>query len=358
MQDLLRTLIEQVSEINRKQDNLEGRLTEFENQAIMATPRRVGPEDREPVPPPRRSTMFHDYGQDAPPASPIQAVPQVATQPMLPQVLLSPQPIPADFMVTSLTIRSWLWMKELFRKFFASTQDPTKSYIHFFSPQVQKLMVDNEKRLKTPYSETLTYDSILSVKNATLMSIVSRYLRPITRDDYNELFISQVGTLRAKDSKWGFDIVDYDVQLHAPVNKLLEELEAVYTLIEFQVPKAESDLWPKPRWGSKDCEELLQLFYAKLGNYKENFQAIITYEKLKAMTSAQEFFKAVEEANDLYCNKARELKREQAKLRPPAKHSVLIKQAEEDAGRWQQARTSMELAVSAYLRRRIVREHS
>jgi hypothetical protein len=233
--------------------------------------------------------------------------------------------VPEESRIRSITISSMQYLKKAVRKFRADTQDCSKKYIHFFPETEYKKLVDNEKRLKVPGSEMLNYDNIFLATDATIMTMVARYLRPTTRDQYNTMFLDGVKMLKSVTKSWKYGIEGYDEQLHAAVNVLVEEVRDVYEMIEAGSAAQERRLWPEPIWGKASNEGLLRLVHALLGRFADNFQAAMSLSKIEKFKSLEEYLTALASINDDRCTEAKKLREMDSSDQPFTKVTELVK---------------------------------
>lgn len=325
------TLKDVLSFMKDMKKDSEDRFQELNNRVLMMTPMK--PSQRpQPVEEERRSTIYGKIGQEAAQGNVTPRGTQEAeaskqpSKPLQGAMLKVPQKVDESLIIKTLSIRAVLLMRDNHRTFTASTGDDTKKLSHFVERRLIKDVVDNEHRLGTEVSEWVTYDNIYEVTDKLFMQMVARKLRPLTADDYNSTFIAQIRHLNSLHPAWKFGVASYDDELHGPVAKLLEHTEATYRLFEVGSTKAEAELWPKLEYGSKERPGLFRLFMKLFRTFEDNFTELVGVDNLKAMKTAEEFFRALHKVNNSQCDEAKKLKALNARSQKPRTLDDLVKE--------------------------------
>ena len=317
-----------LSMVNELADRIESmeevqsdRIVELKNEILLKTPReKIEKNLKDDEKFTRRSSgLFGDTGEDIREKLEGQNL-----------VLRAAVPVPEDKKLKTITIASIIWLKGQVRRFHADTQDYSKKYINFFPESEAKNLVNNEKRIRSDGSELLSYDNIYHVSDGTLMGMVARYLRPLTRDEYNQMFLKGVRTLRAANSSWNFGVEDYDTELHTQLNTFVDQVDDVYEVIETGATAEDKELWPAPVWGKSSNEGLLKLVQGLLGKFQLSIQAAIGLDKIEKFKGLKEYLDALRSVNDDLCTEAKKLKKKNAAVQPSTKVADLVKENEHE----------------------------
>jgi len=249
------------------------------------------------------------------------------------QTVATPREIPVTDMVSTISIAAMMRLKGRYREF-QRVIDPTKKLIHFFPEKLAKSLVDSERRLRAVNSHLLHYDNIYLTDDRSLMSMVARFVRPLTGPNYLNSFVDNVYRPKPIDRTWKFGISEYDTQIHTAICNFAEQCKTVYEILETDCSTVDKQLWPMPNWGKSSEQGLLRTLHELLGDYKDNFTAAMTNKKLEKMASLDEYLDLLKEENDRMCTEAIQQKKLEARVVATPKASEQVKvRIEENARR-------------------------
>ena len=138
----------------------------------------------------------------------------------------------------------------------------------------------------------------------------------VTRNGITAVITGMVNPLKAVHAGWTFGINGYDINIHGGMCKLIEDIRKSWALLTDGATPAEMEQWPALNQGVEKAPGVLGLFGLLLGPYRENFESMVTLDKLKRMTSATEWCDAHKALNDMYCDEAYALDKKEAATTP------------------------------------------
>jgi hypothetical protein len=219
------------------------------------------------------------------------------------------------------SVKSILYIKRKYEEYKLNSLDKSKRFVNWLSTEVVDRLIENEKRLKTENSALLTRTRIFELSDDAILRMIARKVRPISVHEYVQMVVESVPKLRATNSDYTvMETKGYDVNLHAPVNKLLEDFKDVDYLFRLAATADELEQLPKNQWGTKEDPGGLRVLLSRFGEYQANFVRLVTEKKLKEFRTLEEALEAIGNVNDLICNDAVKLRRADTKLKPLEKN--------------------------------------
>lgn len=197
-------------------------------------------------------------------------------------VTTSVEPIPEEIKLHHLTPRALIKVIENMSTYTTGHQGVKRRLAEFTSMDMAKLI--SRKLCNSGMVEFEDYNEQLFMKSKDelYMKMFSIAIRPVSKDEYAELFCSNVPTLRAVERKsdrlqgeWTFGPKDYDVRLSEAVTRYIKVVKDTYELVNLDAPANVVKVWMKPNWGSKNEEGLLKVLHLKLGDFKDNFLTLM-----------------------------------------------------------------------------------
>ena len=202
------------------------------------------------------------------------------------------------------------------KMFFEQQNDQKKKLIYFFHVvKVLKKLVEDQRRRGTPLSQILTYENIYDLSDNNFIEIFVEYIRcnqAITRDAVLRVVLDIVPVLVPVDPSWTWQISNYDLQMHPQLHKHLDHFGKGIRRLYFGATETDTKLWPKMNWGSQQAFGMIQLASLNLGDFKENFDALIGIDRLKELTSMNDYLEELGAHNDRLADQAIEFRRVEA----------------------------------------------
>ena len=150
-----------------------------------------------------------------------------------------------------------------------------------------------------------------------MTDMITRYLRPVTTEEFYQRIFESVDVPHASIKNWRFGIQDYDIALHAQIAKMILQARRMFDLLFYNAKIPEMVSWPKEHYGSKARPGILRAICKLLGIFEEYFIEKITEDVLKTFTTIAQLFLAMEKVNHDLCTEAKALKVGQSQYTKP-----------------------------------------
>ena len=226
--------------------------------------------------------------------------------------------VPPEKIIKSISIPALRWAKKQ-QLIFERETEQLKSLADFLAlDEVLIPILHNQQRLGTSIGELLTEDKMYELSDKSMSQIYMQHIRThnVTRNGITAVITGMVNPLKAVHAGWTFGIKGYDINIHGGMCKLIEDIRKSWALLTDGATPAEMEQWPALNQGVEKAPGVLGLFGLLLGPYRENFESMVTLDKLKRMTSATEWCDAHKALKDMYCDEAYALDKKEAATTP------------------------------------------
>ena len=99
-------------------------------------------------------------------------------------------------MMKFISPKAFRYAKEKYELYQHTSSDKTKRLVHFIHATILKQLLDNEKRLCTELSYTLTFSRMYELDDLMILKVVSRKLRPKNETEYKDALIAAITTFK------------------------------------------------------------------------------------------------------------------------------------------------------------------
>ena len=310
MQDLGRNQLEAAARQRTLEEQTASSLLDMRNRIIMSEDDVREPEPRnarrESVMTTRSSLGVADLERNA-------------RQPIVTATVVQVQKaVPPEKIIKSISIPALRWAKKQ-QLIFERETEQLKSLADFLAlDEVLIPILHNQQRLGTSIGELLTEDKMYELSDKSMSQMYMQHIRThhVTRNGITAVITGMVNPLKAVHAGWTFGIKGYDINIHGGMCKLIEDIRKSWVLLTDGATPAEMEQWPAINQGVEKAPGVLGLFGLLLGPYRENFESMVTVDKLKRMTSVTEWCNTHKELNDMYCDEAYALDKKEAATTP------------------------------------------
>ena len=221
-----------------------------------------------------------------------------------PQVLVAQQKPDPNSLMRRISLKDLGNMLGSRREFTFTNNQHTLPAQHC-SETVKKKMVDWNRSNGFPLSNLLNYSSIHNLEEPDFLRLAGSYIRGTQAWSWAG-YVATLGNcvtpLKSNDpSQTTIEIEGYHLNMHTPVNTLLDKIEERRKILRTGATEEEMKTWPKPGYGkSNKADEAgeIRVVHKLLGPFADGFEAFITLEVLKSLKDVEEWFKVMRKAND------------------------------------------------------------
>ena len=244
------------------------------------------------------------------------------------QVSVAVQEIKPEDKMLKISTNAVLRLAEKFREYRSiSSAHDMRGFDEFISPQVQRLLVDNEKALDVPFSSGLTYDSFHTLTQKDILSMLARYIRSqnVTKQEFLQVFIKGLRQLQLeKDDRHSWQVQTNGWSKHAqkPLSEWIQRAYDVHFFLTCGTIKDE--VLPNENYAKDPDVGLIRVSVDCLGVLKDTVVMYITEESLKRLKSFPEFLVALKAMNEDLQRSDRKIMQQNARITPVVPYKDLV----------------------------------